>query len=445
MSDFTRRGLLKTGAVLSGTILGVSGSGLASEDSKKAASSKAPLETSKQDWVGTWTASPEESEDENEPTFTEQTFRFILRTSVGGRGIRVRFANTFGDTPLTINDAAVGIQDTGASLVSGTNQPVTFDGNRSVTVPAGARFYSDPVPLAVPPERDLAVSLSIEDPPATPTTHSTALKTSYAGSGNLTDTTSSSGFDSEITAWYFLDGIDVVNPDTVGAVVCLGNSITDGSRATLDADSTYPDLLAERLNDEPRVRKSVLNAGIGGNRLLHDYIGENALARLDRDVLTQTGATDVILLEGINDIGFSEQDPDDLPDRDEFAAVTADEIIRGMKQIITRVRAKGLRIYGGTLTPFEGAAYYYAEGEEKRQTVNEFIRTSGAFDGVIDFDKAIRDPDNPNRILPEYDSGDNIHPNDAGYQAMADAVNLELLVGRKNKAKGKSVSAAGAD
>jgi lysophospholipase L1-like esterase len=254
-----------------------------------------------------------------------------------------------------------------------------------------------------------------------------------------TDDPGDASFTEETTHWFFLEGVEVVDPDIVGSVVCLGNSITDGFNSMIDANAAYPDFLAERVNDRRSLHKSVLNAGISGNRVLNDSAccGVNALARFDRDVLTQPDVTDVVLLEGINDIGFEKlTGPSTAP----HTSVSAADIIDGYQQLVRRAHSHDVSIYGGTLTPFKGAGYYYPEGEEKRQTVNEFIRTSGAFDGVVDFDRAIRDPDDPLRILPEYDSGDHLHPNDAGYEAMAEAVDLNLFQGR-----GRSHSRIGGD
>ena len=290
--------------------------------------------------------------------------------------------------------------------------------------------------------QDLVVSVYAPDDTGPTTWHSFGKDTAFTAEGNQTAQTEGNDFSATGPSYYFLDEVDVVAPEATGAVVAIGDSITDGVGSTVammnpsDAElrsagpnNAYPDYLAGRINDSHEVQLSTLNAGIGGNRILHDSpsdytFGPSALARLDRDVLAQTGVSDVILLEGINDIGFSASE-DLAPDQ----AVTADQIIDGMQQIIARVHAKRARIFGATLTPFKGAAYYYEEGEEKRQTVNHFIRESGEFDGVFDFDEAIQDPENPKRLLPKYDSGDNLHPSDAGYQEMAQTVDLEALSG----------------
>jgi lysophospholipase L1-like esterase len=232
-------------------------------------------------------------------------------------------------------------------------------------------------------------------------------------------------------SWYWLAGVDVTAPKETRAVVAFGDSITDGARSTVDANRSWPSVLAQRLfarhGHPPRL--AVLNAGISGNRILHDVMGSNALARFDRDALLQSGVEDVIVLEGINDIGFSS-----IPGGAD-QAVTADDLIAGLRQLVEFAHVRGIRVFGATLLPFEGAPYFSPEGETKRQAVNSWIRTGGAFDGVIDFDAAVRDPNHPTKVLPAYDSGDHLHPSDAGYQAMANAVDLSLFSPRGASAK----------
>jgi lysophospholipase L1-like esterase len=272
------------------------------------------------------------------------------------------------------------------------------------------------------------VSLHVAEPTGAVTWHSGANATTWVADGNHASDEAADAFATTFTSWFWLSGIDVANARVVRTVVALGDSITDGSRSTLDANNRYPDFLARRLlaAAPPGRQVSVLNNGIGGNRILNDgpvgleSVGVKAVARFDRDVVAQTGVTDVILLEGINDIGFSASL---APDQD----VSAAEIIEGMQNLIARAHAKGLRIYGGTLLPFQGAFYYTEAGEAKRQAVNQWIRTGGEFDAVIDFDAALRDPENPLRFRAEYDSGDHLHPGDAGYQAMAEAIDLSLF------------------
>jgi len=367
-------------------------------------------------WVGTWSASPQAASSPLE--LKGQTIRQIVRVSIGGKRVRVRLSNAFGAGPLVIGAAHVGLHGTGADVAAGSHRMLAFSGSPSTKIPPGAVAVSDPVSLRVPDLGDLAVSIYVPGSQVAATEHSVGLQTTYVSAeGDF------SGADSLPTATttqslYFLTGVEVDAASSSRAIVTLGDSITEGNRSTADANKRWPDRLAERLHAQKGGGKvAVLNAGISGNRLLHDKDGSNALARLDRDVLVQSGARYLIVLLGINDIGFP-------------GAVTAEQIIAGHRQIIVRAHAMGLKVYGGTLTPFQAfmpGLYYTDVGEAQRQVVNQWIRTSRAYDAVIDFDKAIRDPSNPSRILPAFDSGDNLHPNDAGYKAMADAINLSLF------------------
>jgi lysophospholipase L1-like esterase len=382
-------------------------------------------------WVGTWTASPQAPEppfvSATPAQFDNQTVRQIIRTSVGGSTVRVRFSNEFGTTPLVIGAARVALQASGADIVPSTDRLLTFGGRTTVTIPAGAPALSDPVALDVPALANLVVSLHLPQPTVARSFHSLGRQTTYISPPG--DYTAAPVLPVAATtqSWFFLSGITVKAPKRSAAIVTLGDSITDGFASTVDANRRWPNLLAERLQARAQYRHlAVLNHGISGNRTTFDLIGPNALARFDRDVLTAPGARFVIVLEGINNIGIpgafglSQQ------------VVTADDIIASYQQLIERARERGLKIFGGTLTPFEGTifpGYFTPEGEAKRQAVNLWIRTSGSFDGVIDFDKAIRDPARPARMLPAYDSGDHLHPNDAGYQAMANAIDLALFLG----------------
>lgn len=367
--------------------------------------------------------------------FSNQTIRNIVHTSVGGRALRIRLTNAFGKDPLEVGAVTVGVQKTGASLVPGTNKTVTFGGQTAVLVAPGAESLSDLVAMDVDSEQNLAISLFIPGTTGAPTLHLTAVKTNYVtDAGNFTSANNGNAFTHTSLSWYFVDGVDVTSKvdDDAGAIVALGDSITDSVTSTVDANHRWPNLLAHRLlQSGDDVRLGVVDEGISGNRVLNDSacLGVNAQARLDRDVLTQDGVRFVILLEGINDIGFSAVAPVGIfgacavPNTD----VSANQIISGYQQIIARAHAKGLKIFGGTLTPFKGAGYFTTAGEVKRETVNEWIRAAGHFDGVIDFDAATRDPANPQVFRPEFDSGDHLHPNDAGYQAMANAIDLRLF------------------
>jgi lysophospholipase L1-like esterase len=366
--------------------------------------------------VGTWSASPQSASSPLE--FKGQTIRQVVRVSIGGKQVRVRLSNAFGSGPLVISSAHVALRSTGAAIVAGSDRTLTFSGLSSIAIPPGALAVSDPVNLQVPDLGDLAVSIYVAGSQLASTQHTEGRQTTYAsaagdftGADNLTAATTTESV-------YFLTGVEVVAPRNAKAVVALGDSITDGYNSTVDANKRWPNRLAERLQAQRGGSKvAVLNAGISGNRILHDMDGSNALARLDRDVLVQSGARYLIVLLGINDIGFP-------------GAVTPEQIIAGHRQIIARAHAMGLKVVGGTLTPFQAflpGLYYTDVGEAQRQVVNQWIRTSKAYDAVIDFDKAIRDPVNPGKILPAFDSGDNLHPNDAGYKAMADAIDLALF------------------
>jgi lysophospholipase L1-like esterase len=364
-------------------------------------------------------------------SLNNQTLREIVHVSIGGSRVRVVLSNEFGTAPLTIGAASIALRDKDAKIAASSNRALVFSGRPSVTIPAGASMVSDPVDENVPPMGDLAIDLYLPDE-MTPLTsplsvHAGASQTNYvsstgnfAGSADLPVLTTT-------PSWYLLERVEVAAPAETGAIVTFGDSITDGARSTPNTNNRWPDHLAKRLLAGPgNARLAVLNTGIGGNRLLSDSIanfGINALARFDRDVLAQPGAMYVVVLEGINDIGNARANP--LP--------SARDLIAAEQQIIERAHAHGLIIFGATLTPFEGAAYFSPEGEAKRQEVNTWIRTSKAYDGVIDFDAATRDPASLGKFLALYDSGDHLHPNDAGYEAMGKAINLHLFAPGKKR------------
>lgn len=379
-------------------------------------------------WVGTWSASPHAVAEAIQ--FNGQTVREIVHTSVGGDRVRIRLSNAYGTSPLVIGAAHVSISIGGGSIAQETDRFLTFNGSPTIAIPGGALAVSDPVNLDVRALDDVAVSLFLPASVSATTQHQNGLQTTYiSGPGNSTDAITVAGTTTQ--SYYFLTGVEVQASERTSAVVALGDSITDGFGSTPDTNQRWPNLLAERLlSHDRRSRLGVLNAGIIGNRILHDLVGTNALARLDRDVLVQTGARYVIVLEGINDFG--------IPGLIGVPAqeVTADELIQGHRQIIDRAHALGLTIYGATLTPVEGIlgypGFYSAALEEKRRAVNEWIRTSQAYDAVIDFDNVLRDPSHPTRLLAAFDSGDHAHPNDAGYRAMANAIDLRLFTDNRD-------------
>jgi lysophospholipase L1-like esterase len=394
-------------------------------------------------WVGTWSTAVTGAATPPQPqiVFENQTLRQIVHVSIGGNSLRVRLSNEYGEEPLVIGEARVARRPdgaTGSEIVAGTDRRLAFGGRSSITIPAGAPALSDPVSLRVPALSDLVISLYLPQRTPAATVHGSAFQTNYVAGGNVTRSASLGGA-TERTSWYFLSGVSVTAGPKDGAVVALGDSITDGAITTVDANHRWPDLLARRLQaDASRRHLGVLNKGIGGNRLLHDgntlpgtpfagigpLFGDSALSRFDRDVAAQPGARYVIVLLGINDIGH----PTSVAPPSE--EVSVEEMIFGYRQLIARAHERGLRIYGATMTPFQNTTipgYYNAANEAKRLAVNEWIRTGGDWDGVIDFDRAVRDPNQPLRMLPAYDSGDHLHPNDAGMSAMADAVPLRLF------------------
>jgi len=357
--------------------------------------------------------------------FNNQTLRLIVRPTVGGERLRVVLSNQFGTAPLVVGAAHVARRETDSAINVQSGRALRFSGSASSTIPAGAVIISDPVDVALPAGSDLVVDLYVPGDTAASgspvTMHTGANQTSYvSASGNFAGAET---FPVATTtpSWFLLARVESVAPPATGVIVAIGDSITDGTRSTPNTNNRWPDLLAKRIAQSAGPKLAVLNAGIAGNRVLSDGAGQSILARFDRDVLTQTGVTHVIVLEGINDIGQGRANP--LP--------TAADLIAAHRQLILRAHARGLKIFGGTLTPFEGAGYWTPEGEAKRVALNEWIRTSKEYDGVIDFDAATRDPSQPTKFLAPYNSGDNLHPSDAGYQAMANAIDLSLF-GVKN-------------
>jgi lysophospholipase L1-like esterase len=385
-------------------------------------------------WVATWGASPapqltdEAQMREAKLEFDNQTLREIVHTSVGSDTLRVRLSNAYGRETLVIGAAHVALRAKGAGIVDGSDRALTFSGRSTVSIPPNALVLSDPVKLNLPAAGDLAITIFIPKAAAGAGVHYSAQQTSYIGHGDLTGATAFPETDT-VTSWVFLAGVDVLAPESAATLVAFGDSITDGARSTVDANHRWPDTLAVRLLARRGKEIGVLDAGIGGNRILHDpasnvRFGVNALARFDRDVLAQPGVGYVIVLEGINDLGHAGSSAP------ESETVTVDDIIAGLKQLVERAHERGLKIYGATLTPFEGTVfegYFTPAKEAARKAVNEWIRTGKAFDGVIDFDKAVRDPEHPDRMLPSYDGGDHLHPGDAGYKAMGEAIDLSLF------------------
>ena len=376
-------------------------------------------------WLPTWAPSqsatvarPAAGTRDPVPTYANTTIRQVIHTTIGGERVRIRISNEYGDRPLKIGAAHIALRTTGSAIDAASDRAITFGGKPAAIVRAGAVLVSDPIVFGVPQLGDVAISLFLPDSSRTSTRHSLGVATTYvARSGNHT-ATSSFAADTTLRSWIFLSGVEVVNPRVTSTIVAVGNSITDGLGATPDSNRRWPDILARRLLTSSEPARAIVNAGISGNRVLTLGTGPSLVSRFDRDVLMQPGVTHVIILEGINDISRSGVD-----------TVSAEDIEDGHRQVVDRAHERGIVVYGATLTPFERAQ---PENEAKRQAVNQWIRTSGVYDGVIDFDAAVRDPARPTRMLPAYDSGDSLHPSDAGYLAMANAIDLALFRRRRN-------------
>jgi lysophospholipase L1-like esterase len=375
-----------------------------------------------QAWVDAWTAAP----DTAGPALTAQTVRQVVRASVGGSQVRVRLSNLFGNAPITLGPVHVALSVGGADTLPGSDHILLFNGKPTVVIAKGESVQSDPVKMNVKALQSLAVSIYA---PAdaqyhASTIHSAGLATAYITESG--DDTAAVHLPLEETSGnrFFLTDVEVAGPSTKYTLVAFGDSITDGVNSNSDANERWPDDFAVRLQADAKLSSiGVANAGISGNRILHDGSGPSALTRFDRDALDRPGVRWVVLLEGINDIGGSGY-AWDAKDK-----TSAQQLIDGMKTLIARAHAKHVKIYGATLTPYGGAGwpYHSAAGEKTREEVNAWIRSSGAFDGVVDFDKAIRDPAAPQKMLAAYDSGDHLHPNSAGYRAMASAVDQRLF------------------
>jgi lysophospholipase L1-like esterase len=381
-------------------------------------------------WIAAWAASPQAPIGNSfaEAGFRDQTIREVVFASAAGSRVRVRLSNAYGSRPLEVGRASVAIQRDGASLVPGSARALTFGGRSSVLIPPRAGIVSDPVSLTIAAESRLAVSLFVPGATGPATQHAEAREITYVGGGDSALALSGEHFAPQSVSWYFLAGLDVLAPAReLGTVVTFGDSITDGVGSPIGADARWPNDLARRLAALGGHTLAVVDEGIGGNRVLNDTpcCGAGAVARFGRDVAEAPGARDVVLLEGINDINSPRKSGRlSAP----HVAVSALQIVDGYEQIIALAHAAGLRIFGATLTPFQGSQYWTPGAEAERESVNRWIRTSHAFAGVIDFAKALADPGHPLRMAPALDSGDHLHPNGAGDRAMAAAVNLRMLL-----------------
>ena len=371
-----------------------------------------------QHWSRSWAAAPlAYNRARPVPPLEDSTLRQIVRLSHGGDRVRLRLSNEMSETPLRLGAVRVALAAPDGALLPGSDRSVTFDGEPTTIVPEHAPALSDPIALQVPPLARLVISIHLPAGAAAPTVHPGAVATGWIAPGDQTAAprlTGAQRFGQRV----IIAGVDVETARPARVIVAFGDSITDGSRATTDADMRWPDQLARRLQAAGLRHVGVANLGIGGNRVLKDGAGLNALARFDRDVLSVPGVRDVIVLEGVNDIGAAFRDRDPSPP-------AADDIIDGYRQLIARARDRGVRVHLATILPYKGAAYWSPEGEAVRQQVNAWIRSNREADGYVDFDLATRDSADPASLANDYDGGDNLHPNDLGFRAMAGAVDLQ--------------------
>lgn len=382
-------------------------------------------------WVSSWGASQQIPEPHNAlppEDLTDATLRQIVHLSLGGPVIRVHLSNAFGAEALHITSVHIArpLSTSSPSIDPGSDRALTFAGNTYADIPPGAELLSDPIDYPVPPLSDLAVTLHLQSPPSRETGHPGSRATSYYIHGDLVSAPTFTD-PKHVDHWYQLTEIDVQASPTAAAIIALGDSITDGHGATTNGNDRRTDVLAARLQSSPATRNiGVSNQGIGGNHLLIDGLGPSALARFDRDVLAPSGVRWLIIFEGVNDLGGLARDGE-VPEAQHAAFVPG--VIAAYQQIIARAHAHGLRVYGATITPYVGSAYYHPGplSEADRQAVNKWIRMPGNFDAVIDFDAVIRDPQHPDQLLPAYDCGDHLHPSPAGFKAMADSIPLSLF------------------
>ena len=382
-------------------------------------------------WIASWGASQQIPEPENAlpaEDLTDATIRQIFHLSAGGLALRVHISNAFGTEPLHVTSAHIALPDSPASpaIDPASDRPLTFAGNTEAVIPPGAEQISDPVDYPVAPLSNLAVTFHLLAPPARQTGHPGSRATSYYAHGDMMSAATLTD-PKRVDHWYEVSEIDVQAAPGSATVVALGDSLTDGHGATTNGNDRWTDVLGSRLQNSPPMRNiGVSNQGIGGNHLLTDGLGPNALARFDRDVLAPAGVHWVIVFEGVNDLGGLARDGE-VPTAQHAAFVA--RVLAAYQQMIARAHAHGLRVYGATITPYVGSSYYHPSpmSEADRQAVNRWIRTPGNFDAVIDFDRVVRDPQHPDRLLPAFDCGDHLHPSPAGYKAMGDAISLRLF------------------
>ena len=387
--------------------------------------------TTAPNWVSSWGTSQQIPEPHNAlppEDLTDATLRQIVHLSIGGPAIRVHLSNAFGTEALHITSVHIArpLSTSSPSIDPASDRPLAFAGNPYADIPPGAELLSDPISYPVAPLSDIAISIHFQSPPTRETGHPGSRATSWYVHGNLV-TAPTFTDPKHVDHWYQLTEIDVQAPPTAATIVALGDSITDGHGATTNGNDRWTDVLAARLQSSPATHAiGVSNQGIGGNHLLIDGLGPSALARFDRDVLAPSGVRWLIVFEGVNDLGGLARDGE-VPAADHAAFIQ--RVIAAYQQLIARAHAHGLQVYGATITPYVGSAYYHPGplSEADRQAVNKWIRTPGNFDAVIDFDSITRDPQHPDQLLPAYDCGDHLHPSPAGFKAMADSIPLSLF------------------
>lgn len=387
--------------------------------------------TAPQNWIASWGASQQIPEPQNSlapADMRDATLRQIVHLSVGGSLLRVHISNAFGTEPLhfTAVHIAKPLAPDSSSIDPATDHALTFAGASDVTIPAGAEFVSDPIAFPAAPLSDVAISFHLNEPPSRETGHPGSRSTSYYVHGDAVAAPILTN-PGKVEHWYQISQIDVQADSAAAVVVAVGDSITDGHGATTNGNDRWTDVLALRLQQSAGTRDiGVVNAGIGGNHLLIDGLGPNALARFDRDVLARAGVRWVIVFEGVNDLGGLTRLAE-VPPADHAALVA--QIIASYQQMILRAHTHGLRVMGATITPYSGSGFYHPDllNEKDRLAVNDWIRAAGHFDAVVDFDAVVRDPQQPDRLLPAFDCGDHLHPSPAGYKAMGESIPLSLF------------------
>jgi lysophospholipase L1-like esterase len=383
------------------------------------------------EWIASWAASqqvPEPQNSLNPDDLHDATLRQIVHLTVGGSRLRVHISNAFGTMPMHLTSVHIAqpVSPAEAKINAATDKPLTFSGKPDVSIPAGAEFISDAIDYPMPALSDLAITLHLDQPPTQQTGHPGSRATSYLQHGDAVSAADMPDA-KKIEHWYWIAGVDANASKNSAAIVVLGDSITDGHGATTNGNDRWTDVLVKKLQANPKTRNiSVLNHGIGGNHLLTDGLGPNALARVDRDILAQPGVRYLIVLEGINDLGKLSRDGPDTP---EGHHALVQQMIAAYEQIILRAHDHGIKAYGATILPDVGSGYYHPgpSNEADRVAVNQWIRQSGHFDAVIDFDKLTADPVHPDHMLPAFDGGDHLHPGPAGYKAMGESIPLSLF------------------